>query len=136
MEKKVECKVAEDGSRSEVEKTASKLKINHGDCTTTYAFANDKMSIDAKGKAVDDDGWRVDIGGNYEVKQAKGEWKASGSLDIKASDLGGAKMSVNVSLLCILTASSHSCQSSWSFCISMIEIRLRVTAKNKSPPRC
>lgn len=68
MEKKVECKVADDGSRSEVEKTASKLKINHGDCTTTYAFANDKMSVDAKGKAVDDDGWRVDIGGNLELK--------------------------------------------------------------------
>jgi len=96
MEKKVECVVAEDGARSESEKTSSKLKINHGDCTTSYTFANDKMAIEGKGKAVDDDGWRVDLTGAVEVKQAKAEWKVSGAMDIKAADLGGAKLAMNI----------------------------------------
>ena len=121
MEKKVECKVADDGSRSEVEKTASKLKINHGDCTTTYGFANDKMSFDAKAMPFNEDGLRVDINTNAEIKQAKSEWKLSGSVDVKHNDLGGAKLAMNVSQLqCIRMTSSHSCHSSWSFLISMI----------------
>jgi hypothetical protein len=70
LERKTEQKVADDGSTSEIEKTTSKLKINHGDCTTTYTFANDKMAFEGKGKALDDDGWRVDITGSGEVKQA------------------------------------------------------------------
>jgi len=94
MEKKVECKVG-DGTTEEITKTSSKLKINHGDCTTTYGFANDKMSFNGKGKAVDDDSFRVDITGGAEVKQAKSEWKITGTLDVKAKDLGGAKAAVN-----------------------------------------
>ncbi len=96
MEKKVEQKVA-DGAVSQVEKTSSKLKINHGDCTTTYGFANDKMSFNGKGMAVDDDSFKVDITGAGEIKQAKSEWKLTGTLDVKAKDLGGAKATLNVS---------------------------------------
>lgn len=96
MEKKVEQKVDGDVV-SEVEKTSSKLKINHGDCTTTYTFANDKQAWDAKGKAVDDNGLRVDISGNGEIKQAKGEWKLGAGLDVKHNDCGGAKVALNVS---------------------------------------
>ena len=55
------------------------------------------MSFDAKGKAVDQDGWRVDIGGAGEIKQAKSEWKTTGSIDIKGKDLGGANLAINVS---------------------------------------
>ena len=97
MERKTEQKVADDGSTSEIEKTSSKLKINHGDCTTTYTFANDKMAFEGKGKALDDDGWRVDLTGSGEVKQAKSEWKVGGALDVRGSDLGGAKLAMNVS---------------------------------------
>lgn len=97
MSKQADQKVT-DGAVSQVEKTSTKLKINHGDCTTTYSFANDKMGFDAKGKAVNDDGMKVDIGGAGEVKQAKGEWKTTGSIDIKAKDVGGANVAINVSL--------------------------------------
>ena len=96
MEKKVEQKVG-DSSVSQVEKTSSKLKINHGDCTSTYTFANDKMAFDAKGKVTDDSDWKVDLSGNGEIKQAKSEWKIGGALDIVAKDLGGAKLAMNVS---------------------------------------
>eukprot|EP00354_Favella_ehrenbergii_P010587 CAMPEP_0170460906 /NCGR_PEP_ID=MMETSP0123-20130129/7047_1 /TAXON_ID=182087 /ORGANISM="Favella ehrenbergii, Strain Fehren 1" /LENGTH=238 /DNA_ID=CAMNT_0010725865 /DNA_START=40 /DNA_END=756 /DNA_ORIENTATION=+ len=95
MERKVEQTIGDDFTTGQAEKTVSKLKINHGDCTTTYTFANDKMAFDAKGKAVDDDGWRVDIGAAGEVKQADKKWKVTGSLDIKGSDLGGAKLAIN-----------------------------------------
>ena len=101
MEKKVECKVG-DGTTEQVEKTSSKLKINHGDCTTTYGYANDKFSFNGKGMAVNDDSFRVDITGGAESKPAKSEWKVTGTLDVKAKDLGGAKATVNVSLISLL----------------------------------
>jgi len=97
MSKQQDQKVSDDGVVSEVEKTSSKLKINHGDCTTTYSFANDKMGFDAKGKAVDDDGMKVSIGGAGEVKQAKSEWKGTASMDINAKDVGGANVAINAS---------------------------------------
>lgn len=40
-------------AKVESQKTASKLSIDHGDCKTTYGFANDKMTFDAIGKALD-----------------------------------------------------------------------------------
>lgn len=95
MSRTQEAKVADDGSSSVVEKTASKLKINHGDCTTTWGFANDKMSFDAKGKAYNEDGWSTDIGFAAEVKQAKSEWKGTGTLDAKSPDMGGARAALN-----------------------------------------
>merc|ERR1712156_760138 len=68
---------------------------NHGDCTTTYGYANDKFSFNGKGMAVNDDSFRVDITGGAESKPAKSEWKVTGTLDVKAKDLGGAKAVVN-----------------------------------------
>jgi len=56
--------------------------MNHGDCTTSYTFANDKMAFDAKGKAYYEDGWKSDIAFAAETKQAKSEWKTTGSLDV------------------------------------------------------
>jgi hypothetical protein len=97
MSRTDEAKFADDGTRTSVEKTASKLKINHGDCTTSYGFANDKMSFDAKGKAYNEDGWISNIGFAAETKQAKSEWKASGSVEVKSPDLSGAKLGLNVS---------------------------------------
>ena len=60
-------------------------------------FANDKFSLEGKGKLVDDDGWKVDLTGAGEIKQAKKEWKLTGALDIASPDMGGAKANVNVS---------------------------------------
>merc|ERR1712156_1351076 len=74
----------------------SKLKINHGDCTTTYTFANDKMAFEGKGTAVNDNDWKVDIYAGGEVKQVKEEWKISGGIDAAGKDLGGAKLNVNL----------------------------------------
>ena len=75
----------------------STLKHNHGDCTTKLTWANDKMAGEAKGKLVDDDGWKVDITAAGEIKQAKSEWKVTGKLDIQTPDMGGAKSAINVS---------------------------------------
>jgi hypothetical protein len=97
MSRTDECKRGDDGSRSTVEKTASKLKINHGDCTTTFGFANDKLSFDAKGKAYNEDGWTSNLGFAAETKQAKKEWKATASLEAKTPDMSGAKAAFNVS---------------------------------------
>lgn len=84
-------------AKVESEKTASKLAIDHGACKTTYGFANDKMTFDAAGEALDQDGWKAKIGASAETKQAKGEWKVTGSADVKSPDLGGAKAALNVS---------------------------------------
>ena len=98
MERKVEQtsdkKTKEEGSAT---KTSSKLKINHGDCTTTYTFANDKMAFDGRGIAVNDNDWKVDLYAGGEVKQVKEEWKITGGIDAAGKDLGGAKLNVNVS---------------------------------------
>jgi len=102
MERKAERKVTEgtDGasSTSEIVKTVSTLKQNHGKCTTKMTFANDKMAGEAKGNLVDDDGWKTDITLAGEIKQAKSEWKITGKLDAKTPDMGGAKAALNVSL--------------------------------------
>ena len=97
MSKTDECVTSDDGTQKITEKTASKLKINHGDTTTTFGFANDKMSFDAKGKAFDQDGWKFNISGAGEVKQAKKEWKVTGTVDFVSPDLGGAKLAGTVS---------------------------------------
>ena len=84
-------------TRVESEKTAAKLSIDHGDCKTTYGFANDKMTFDAVGKALDSDGWRAKVGASGEAKQAKDEWKVTASADVSSPDLGGIKAALNVS---------------------------------------
>lgn len=101
LEKKVESCFEEGtegkpSSTKKIEKTVSTLKHNHGDCTTKMTWANDKMAGEGKGKLVDDDGWKVDITGAAEVKQAKSEWKVTGKLDIQTPDMGGAKSAINV----------------------------------------
>jgi hypothetical protein len=97
MSKTDEFVANEDGTSKVNEKTASKLKINHGACTTTFGFANDKMSFDAKGEAFNQDGWKSDIGAAAEVKQANKEWKVTGTMDFKSPDIGGAKLAGTVS---------------------------------------
>ena len=104
MEKKVECKVvaakdATPASCTQVEKTNTKLKHNHGDCTTTMTFANDKMAMEAKAKLVNDDDWKIDLTCAGEIKQASKAYKFTGKLDILSGDMGGAKAAINVSIL-------------------------------------
>lgn len=50
------------------EKTSRKVKINHGDCNSSYTLANDKMAFEATGKLVDEKDMKVDITGGAEVK--------------------------------------------------------------------
>lgn len=97
MEKKVEC-VNKDGTCSQAEKTSTEMKWSHGDCTTTYTFNNEKLAFKGKGKAVDQDGWRVDVTLSGEYKPEKDDWKGSGILNVSAKDLGGAKLAFEVSL--------------------------------------
>lgn len=102
LEKKMECsvKAGKDGATAsceQIEKTVTTLKHNHGKCTTKYTFANDKFAFEAKGNAVNDDGWKVDVTGAAECKPAKKEWKTTGKLDITTPDMGGAKAAINVS---------------------------------------
>ena len=68
--KKVESEYSQ-GKERKVDKMASKLSIDHGDCTTSYGFTNDKLSCSGKGKVIDDDNNRVDIAGAAWSKPAK-----------------------------------------------------------------
>ena len=110
------------GSSSQCEKTTSTLKQNHGDCTTKITWANDKMAGEGKGKLVDEDGWKVDLTGAAEIKQAKSEWKVTGKLDIQTPDMGGAKSAINVSI---------SLRRPWLF-LQNRRARMRLTGGNSS----
>jgi len=73
-----------------------KLKLNHGDCQSSYTFANDKTAFDAIGKVVDDADWNITLFGAGETKQDKSEWKGTAKLAVIGKDLGGAKMGMNL----------------------------------------
>ena len=53
------------------EKTSSKLKIKHGDCTTSWGYTNEKFSMSAVGKLLDSDGYKSDLSGGFEAKYLK-----------------------------------------------------------------
>ena len=63
---------------------------------TTLTLANEKVAADLKRKLYDEDGVTVEFGVGGEAKEG-GKYKVKGSLDVKASDLGGAKLNMNVS---------------------------------------
>lgn len=87
------------------DKSVRKLKINHGDCTTSYTFANDKMAFEANANVLKEKEYTVDVTAAAEMKQKKGEWKLTGKLATKANDLGGAKAAVNVSKILFIRIS-------------------------------
>ena len=81
-------------------KTKSKLEVNHGDCTTTWGFENEKFSFAASGVAHEQDGYKMDLKSKAEYKPKKAEWKAEGEVDFRTPDLGGGMNSwTRVSLL-------------------------------------
>jgi hypothetical protein len=90
-----------DDAETKVDKTSSSLKINHGDCTTSYGFANDKLSFAGKGRAYSEDGWKIDLTGAAEIKQAKNEWKLTKTVDV-SGEVGGIKTGTTVSALVYL----------------------------------
>ena len=94
----MESKCEKDGSRSDIDKTSNKLKIEH-ECgtTTTWTFANDKLAFDAKHKAYNEGGVKVGVGAAAEHKAVKKEWKVTGNFDVSANDVGGAKVALAVS---------------------------------------
>lgn len=84
-------------------KTKSKLEVNHGDCTTTWGFENEKFAFGARGNALNQDGHNIDVASKAEWKPKKGEWKGEGQVDIVTPDLGGGVTSfLRVSLLFLL----------------------------------
>ena len=80
------------------EKTKSVLKINHetNDINSTWTFANDKLVGEASGTVLNDD-WKVKAGVGFETKQAKGEWRGAGFLDMQSPEMGGAVAALQVS---------------------------------------
>jgi len=78
------------------EKTATKVGINHGDCKTSWTFANDKFAFNAQAFAFAQDGWKLHLGGGSESKPAKGDWKVEGSADVQSPDFGGAQLWLNL----------------------------------------
>ena len=82
------------------EKTVAKAKADHGECSQSVTFANDKQATDVTGTLYDEDGVKARVGLAGEIKQAKSEWKVTGTLDVKANDLGGAKAALAVSIPC------------------------------------
>ena len=74
-------------------KTKAKLEVNHGDCTTTWGFENEKFSFGASGVAHEKDGYKMDLKSKAEYKPKKEEWKAEGELDLVTPDLGGGMTS-------------------------------------------
>jgi hypothetical protein len=91
-ERKMEC-VEKDGAVSTNDKTQNKLKIEH-DCgtTTTWTFSNEKMAFDAKHKAYNEGGWKINVGAGAENKAVDKKWKVTGMASICGDDLGGAKL--------------------------------------------
>ena len=83
FEKKVES-VWLGEQHSTADKTAAKCKISHGDgdCVQNVNFANDKQAADVVGVLFNEDGWKGNLGMGGEIKQAKKEWKMTGSLDV------------------------------------------------------
>ena len=78
------------------EKTTSKLRLNHGDCTTTWTFSNEKFAMNGVGKLLTGD-YKSDLSGTAEYKYLKAAWKLSGLATLVTPDLGGAKINSSVS---------------------------------------
>ena len=78
-------------------KNTTKVTIAHGECKTTWAFANDKFATTAAAKAYADEDWKVDVNALLESKPAKEEWKVEGGAAISSPDFGGARTFFNVS---------------------------------------
>jgi hypothetical protein len=73
------------------EKTTSKLKLNHGDCNTTWTFSNEKFAMQGVGKLLTGD-YKVNLSGTAEAKYLKSAWKLVGLATLSTPDLGGAKI--------------------------------------------
>merc|ERR1712156_824638 len=95
LERKSEVGYNDDGSSFLVKKSQSKMKMDLSGVDTTLTLANEKVAADLKRKLYDEDGVTVEFGVGGEAKEG-GKYKVKGSLDVKASDLGGAKLNMNI----------------------------------------
>ena len=81
-----------------VEKTAAKIKVNHGDVKSDWSFCNDKFTMGLSGDAL---GMLIDHKSatkiSYETKPQKGDFKAKFNFDVASSDISGVKLWENVS---------------------------------------
>lgn len=89
-------------------KNTTKVTIAHGECKTTWAFANDKFATTAAAKAYADEDWKVDVNALLESKPAKEEWKVEGGAAISSPDFGGARTFFNIGF-------EHNNKKEWTF---------------------
>ena len=84
-------------SRSATQKTAAKIKVDHGDVTTDWSFCNDKFTMGVKGDPIDCKDYPSKTGASLEVKPQKSEYKAKLNFDISTPDMSGVRLWENVS---------------------------------------
>lgn len=88
---------AQGAPRSEVEKTAAKIKCDHGDVKSDWSFCNDKFTMNVKGNPVDAKDYPSTAELKLECKPAKKEYKGKLLFDISTPDISGIKFYDNVS---------------------------------------
>ena len=79
------------------EKTTSKLKLDHGDCKTSWTYSNEKFAMSGDGKLLTGD-YKSNLTGGAEYKFLKDEWKLTGLLTLATPDFSGAKINTSVSI--------------------------------------
>lgn len=119
-----------DNKKVDSEKNATKITIAHGDCKTSWSFANDKFATTANAKAFDQDGWKANVSSLFELKPAKEEWKLEGNSSVSSPDLGGARAFFNFGF-------EHNSKKEWVFKPKLNlqvqdEINLGVSAEHDS----
>ena len=89
---------AQGAPRSEVEKTAAKIKCDHGDVKSDWSFCNDKFTMNVKGNPLDSKDYPSSAELKTECKPAKKEYKLKLLFDISTPDFSGVQFYENVSL--------------------------------------
>ena len=84
------------GSRSETEKTASKVSIKTDDVKSDFTLANDKMCADFVG-TIDGGDYPMAWGIKTESKQAANSWKVKGAYAVSTPNFSGAEFAQDVS---------------------------------------
>ena len=84
-------------TRAETEKTAAKVKVDHGDVTSDWSFCNDKFTMELKGDALSSKDYPSTVGLNLETKPQKAEHKAKLNFDVSTPEMSGVKLWENVS---------------------------------------
>jgi hypothetical protein len=85
-------------SRTANQKTAAKVKVNHGDVTSDWSFCNDKFTMALKGDPLASKDYPSSVALNLETKPQKGDHKAKLDFDVSTPDMSGVKLWENLQL--------------------------------------